>query len=40
MKAKKRAGDQGQFLLPGLAQQLDARQPLYKLANEIPWQEF
>ena len=31
---------QGQFLSPDLESQLDPRQPLYKLAKRIPWEEF
>ena len=40
MKAKKKSGYQGSFLLPTLREQLDARQPLYKLGERIPWKDF
>lgn len=31
---------QGKFLLPGLKDQLDPRQPIRKLADALPWEEF
>ena len=41
MKSKKKGGiGQDQFLMTGLAQQLDPRQPIYKLAGELPWERF
>ena len=40
LKAKKESGQQEQFLMVGLAEQLDPRQPIYRLANEIAWEDF
>lgn len=40
MKARKKAGEQRSFLLPTLAEQLDSRRPIYKLAQQIPWNDF
>src|SRR6476620_5088684 len=40
MKSKPEAMPQGQFLMPDLAAMLDARQPLYRLAQRIDWQRF
>jgi len=40
MKAKKKSGYQGSFLQPTLREQLDARQPIYKLGEKIPWKDF
>ncbi len=31
---------QSSFLMPTLREQLDARQPLYKLAQALPWATF
>jgi len=39
MKAKKTV-EQKSFLLPTLAEQLDARRPIYQLAGKIPWGDF
>jgi len=41
MKAKNPpCPDQMQFLMPDLARQLDPRQPLYQLAQRLPWEQF
>jgi IS5 family transposase len=40
MKAKKKPVEQKSFLLPTLAEQLDARRPIYQLAGKIPWGDF
>jgi IS5 family transposase len=40
MKAKKKPAQQKSFLLPTLAEQLDARRPIYQLAGKIPWGDF
>ena len=40
MKSKPEATPQGQFLMPDLTAMLDARQPLYRLAQKIEWQRF
>jgi IS5 family transposase len=40
MKARKKHAEQRSFLLPTLAEQLDARRPIYKLAKQIPWSDF
>lgn len=40
MKARQKAVEQRSFLLPTLAEQLDSRRPIYKLAQQIPWNDF
>src|SRR5471030_2823205 len=40
MKAKKKPVEQKSFLLPTLAEQLDARRPICQLAGKIPWGDF
>ena len=40
MKSKKLRSPQKSFLMPALAEQLDPRQPLKKLADRLPWEEF
>src|ERR1035438_4856347 len=40
MKAKRKLVEQKSFLLPTLAEQLDARRPIYQLAGKIPWSDF
>jgi|HubBroStandDraft_1064217.scaffolds.fasta_scaffold118933_2 IS5 family transposase len=40
MKAKQKPVEQKSFLLPTLAEQLDARRPIYQLAEKIPWSDF
>src|ERR1700678_125384 len=40
MKARKKPVEQKSFLLPTLAEQLDARRPIYQLAGKIPWGDF
>lgn len=40
MHAKASAAQQSSFLLPTLAEQLDPRQPLKKLADTLPWEKF
>lgn len=40
MKARKKPVEQKSFLLPTLAEQLDARRPIYQLAGKIPWSDF
>jgi hypothetical protein len=37
MKARKKPVEQKAFLLPTLAEQLNARRPIYQLAGKIPW---
>lgn len=40
MQAKPESTPQGQFLMPDLPSLLDARQPLYRLAQTIDWSQF
>jgi len=40
MKARKKPVEQKSFLRPTLAEQLDARRPIYQLAGKIPWGDF
>ena len=40
MKAKRKPIEQKSFLLPTLAEQLDARRAIYQLAGKIPWSDF
>src|SRR5438093_8307140 len=40
MKARVRTAEQKSFLMPTLREQLDARQPLYRLAERTPWEFF
>jgi IS5 family transposase len=40
MKSRAQTSDQPSFLMTSLAEQLDVRQPLYKLAGAIPWETF
>src|SRR5438046_6678803 len=40
VKARKRSAHQSSFLMPTLREQLDSRQPLYKLSEKIPWEFF
>ena len=40
MKSKPEATPQTQFLMPDLPAMLDGRQPLYRLAQRIDWQQF
>ena len=40
MKAKPKVTEQKSFLLPKLAEQLDGRRPIYRLAGKIPWGDF
>jgi len=40
MKARKKPVEQKSFLLPTLAEQLDARRPICQLAGKIPWGDF
>lgn len=40
MRPKTGSGEQRSFLLPTLREQLDPRQPLYQLAEQLPWASF
>jgi IS5 family transposase len=40
MRSKTSTAHQSSFLMPTLREQLDARQPLYKLAQALPWATF
>jgi transposase, IS5 family len=40
MQTKPAASSQTSFLMPTLAEQLDPRQPLKQLADQMPWREF
>ena len=40
VKARAKTAEQKSFLMPTLREQLDARQPLYRLAQRIPWEFF
>jgi len=40
MQAKPSGTHQTSFLMPTLAEQLDPRQPLRQLAEQLPWAEF
>jgi transposase, IS5 family len=40
VKARPNVIQQGSFLMPSLREQLDARQPLYPLAERMPWEFF
>jgi IS5 family transposase len=40
MRSKARVEVQRSFLMPTLREQLDPRQPLYQLAEKLPWGEF
>lgn len=40
MKFKPKGSEQRSFLLPTLAEQLDNRRPIYRLAGKIPWGDF
>jgi len=40
VKAHARTEEQSSFLMPGLREQLDPRQELYRLAEAMPWEEF
>ena len=40
MRTRASSVEQSSFLMPTLREQLDARQPLYKLALALPWASF
>ena len=40
MKSRSKNKNQTSFLMPGLAEQLDPKQPLYRLAEAIEWESF
>jgi hypothetical protein len=40
MQAKSCGTQQISFLMPTLGEQLDPRQPLKQLADQIPWEQF
>ena len=40
VKARAKTNEQKSFLMPTLREQLDARQPVYRLAERIPWEFF
>jgi len=40
MKARKKGAGQSQFLMTGLQEMLNPRNPMYRLANVIPWNKF
>src|SRR6185295_17358315 len=40
MRSRGSSSEQKSFLMPTLREQLDARQPLYKLAVALPWASF
>jgi IS5 family transposase len=40
MRSKSPSREQRSFLMPTLREQLDARQPLYQLAERLPWKRF
>jgi IS5 family transposase len=40
MRAQSHPGRQQSFLMPTLREQLDPRQPLYQLAEKLPWTSF
>jgi IS5 family transposase len=40
VKSRAKAEKQTSFLMQGLREQLDPRQPLYRLAEAIPWEKF
>ena len=40
MKAKAKQSERQTFLMNGLSEMLDPRQPLKKLADRIPWERF
>jgi len=40
VKARAKTTEQKSFLMPTLREQLDSRQPLYRLAGRMPWEFF
>jgi hypothetical protein len=40
VKARAKTAEQKSFLMPTLREQLDARQPLYRLGQRIAWEFF